>query len=296
MNLFEIQKARVTENLQRSYGQNELAKALEGEELAKGKKANLGEIREWGGKKYQKTTQGWKEVRGGSKGGENKEVPTSGVRFKDGDYEFVSDSGYSVVKHKGSVIASGSFDRDSDAYWFDHPSFQGQKSFEDGKEALKYFKDLDKEGGEEKSSYSGSDFKLFDSLMWDSLVDRFPDKEAELEEYTLATDAILSKYLKKEVGDYVQTGGGRTFSHNAFDELKTLPKEKYNKMIDQLWAKAKKFGFKESGSKTQNNLRESMSQGVANMISSSDREKQKSYQESLREANRGSGFPPKRKS
>jgi len=172
MNLFEIQKARVTENLQRSYGQNELAKALEGEELAKGKKANLGEIREWGGKKYQKTTQGWKEIRGGSKGGEGK-----------------------------------------------------------------------KEGGEEKSSYSGSDFKLFDSLMWDSLVDRFPDKEAELEEYTLATDAILSKYLKKEVGDYVQTGGGRTFSHNAFDELKTLPKEKYNKMIDQLWAKAKKFGF-----------------------------------------------------
>jgi hypothetical protein len=46
--------------------------------------------------------------------------------------------------------------------------------------------------------------------------------------------------------------------------------------------------------KTQNNLKESMSQGVGNMIAQSDRDRERAYQESLREENRGSGFPPKR--
>jgi hypothetical protein len=59
MNFFEEQKRRVEENLFKSYAETELMKALEGEELSKGKRANLGEVREWGGKKYQKTTQGW---------------------------------------------------------------------------------------------------------------------------------------------------------------------------------------------------------------------------------------------
>jgi hypothetical protein len=62
------------------------------------------------------------------------------VKFKDGDYEFISKSGYSIVTYKGNTIADGNFDRDSDSYWFDHSSFKGQKSFDDGKEALKYFK------------------------------------------------------------------------------------------------------------------------------------------------------------
>jgi len=62
------------------------------------------------------------------------------VKFKDGDYEFISKSGYSIVTYKGNTIADGNFDRDSDAYWLDHSSFKSQKPFDDGKEALKYFK------------------------------------------------------------------------------------------------------------------------------------------------------------
>lgn len=50
-NLFEINKKRLAKNLQASY-------------IQKGKKANIGEIREWQGKKYQKQADGkWKEYK-----------------------------------------------------------------------------------------------------------------------------------------------------------------------------------------------------------------------------------------
>ena len=52
------QEERVKRNLQSIYGTNELLKALEGEEMMKGRRANIGEVREWQGKKYRKTTQG----------------------------------------------------------------------------------------------------------------------------------------------------------------------------------------------------------------------------------------------
>ena len=61
MNFYESQKARVETNIRASYAQAELTKALE-PDLAKGKKANIGEIREWRGKKYQKTVNGWVKV------------------------------------------------------------------------------------------------------------------------------------------------------------------------------------------------------------------------------------------
>ena len=63
MNLFEIQKKRVEDNLRKSYEPAELIKVLEGDDLLKGKKANIGEIREWGGKKMQKTASGWELVK-----------------------------------------------------------------------------------------------------------------------------------------------------------------------------------------------------------------------------------------
>jgi len=60
MNLFEINKARIAKNIQESYI-----------DLEKGKKANIGEIREWNGKKFQKQANGkWEEIRGGAKGSE----------------------------------------------------------------------------------------------------------------------------------------------------------------------------------------------------------------------------------
>lgn len=41
-----------------------IIKAIETEEVEKGKRAQLGEIREWNGKKYQKTASGWVSVKG----------------------------------------------------------------------------------------------------------------------------------------------------------------------------------------------------------------------------------------
>jgi hypothetical protein len=53
-------------NMKAIYGEEDLEKAAlinsATDFLEKGKKANLGEVREWSGKKYQKTAQGWKPV------------------------------------------------------------------------------------------------------------------------------------------------------------------------------------------------------------------------------------------
>jgi hypothetical protein len=67
MNLFEQQRSRVAANIAEAYSQTEIIKAVEGEELLKGKKANIGEIREWGGQKVQKTAQGWVPVKEGER-------------------------------------------------------------------------------------------------------------------------------------------------------------------------------------------------------------------------------------
>jgi hypothetical protein len=57
MNLYELNKARIAKNIQESYV-----------DLEKGKKANIGEVREWDGKKFQKTASGdWKEVKDSEK-------------------------------------------------------------------------------------------------------------------------------------------------------------------------------------------------------------------------------------
>lgn len=45
----------------------DLFKSEDGEALEKGKRAAIGEIREWSGKKYQKTATGWVPVKGDSK-------------------------------------------------------------------------------------------------------------------------------------------------------------------------------------------------------------------------------------
>lgn len=86
MNLFEQQKERVEANLRRVYGENELLKA---------QKANIGEIREWSGKKYQKQTNGdWKPV------GDN--------QFKKGEIFVMKDLEFGTIKN---VKYSGFFNK-----------------------------------------------------------------------------------------------------------------------------------------------------------------------------------------
>lgn len=60
----------IRKNIQESYLSEEevISKAIEVDEIMKGKKANLGEVRTWGGKKYQKTTSGWKHMGEGNGG------------------------------------------------------------------------------------------------------------------------------------------------------------------------------------------------------------------------------------
>lgn len=61
--LFEMQKRRVEGNIRRIYGANEALKSEQ--ELKKGRKATIGEVREWQGKKYQKQADGnWVPVKG----------------------------------------------------------------------------------------------------------------------------------------------------------------------------------------------------------------------------------------
>lgn len=72
MTPYQRQREIVAENIKRSYRQTELIKALE-PDLAKGKKANVGEIRDWNGKKVQKTAQGWVEVNETGRKGESEQ-------------------------------------------------------------------------------------------------------------------------------------------------------------------------------------------------------------------------------
>lgn len=62
MTPYQRQQEIVAENIKRSYEQTELIKALE-PDLVKGKKANIGEIREWDGIQYKKQGDGsWKPL------------------------------------------------------------------------------------------------------------------------------------------------------------------------------------------------------------------------------------------
>jgi len=59
MNLTELNKARIAKNIQEAYIQTE------NDFLEKGKEANFGEIREWGGHKYRKGSLGWTHIKDG---------------------------------------------------------------------------------------------------------------------------------------------------------------------------------------------------------------------------------------
>lgn len=174
MNYVEKHRNQIKKNIVASYIDPRIEIAMDF--LEKGKKANLGEVREWQGQKMQKTTTGWKPV------GEGKKESSS--KLKPGDEgEFTSWEGEPFSYR---VYSDG---------WVKMSSPNVRKDFE--------------------------------------------------------TIAQAEAFIAKEI-----TGPAKR--------------------------------------KTQNNLKESMSQGVANMISQSDRDKKRAYQASLREENAGSGFPPKR--
>lgn len=64
------------EALQKSKGENELnilRNVIDKDILEKGKAGQLGEIRTWGGKKYQKTPKGWRPVKTGARDGGSQE-------------------------------------------------------------------------------------------------------------------------------------------------------------------------------------------------------------------------------
>ena len=62
------------------------------------------------------------------------------VSFKDGKYHFYSKNGMAYLTHDEKELSSGDFDRGADSYFMSHSSFKGQKSFEDGKDVIAYFK------------------------------------------------------------------------------------------------------------------------------------------------------------
>lgn len=86
MTPYQRQQEIVAENMRRAYEQTELIKALE-PDLVKGKKANIGEIREWQGKKFQKTTDGWHFIKEEAKGAE-KETEKKEEQKKEDNFSF----------------------------------------------------------------------------------------------------------------------------------------------------------------------------------------------------------------
>lgn len=72
------ERARIAQNIYGSYNaapieKSEQSSIQDSNELEKGRKANIGETREWGGKKYIKTDKGWRLAPKGSKVDPNKQ-------------------------------------------------------------------------------------------------------------------------------------------------------------------------------------------------------------------------------
>lgn len=59
MNYIQERQEELRKNLLGSYSDSSIQALSAAEFIEKGKKANLGETRDWGGKKYQKTVNGW---------------------------------------------------------------------------------------------------------------------------------------------------------------------------------------------------------------------------------------------
>lgn len=100
------------ENILKSFSENlfesksdlndEISKAIESDVLEKGgKKATLGEIREWSGKKYQKTTQGWIPYKGKGDGVES---------LKDGDVDVTDNKPEKIDKEDKKVDKTSNID------------------------------------------------------------------------------------------------------------------------------------------------------------------------------------------
>ena len=73
-------------------------------------------------------------------GDSNENIVSEDIKIRDGKYEFSTKRGVASLKFNGKEISSGDFDRGADAYFMSHSSWKGQKSFNDGKEVIAFFK------------------------------------------------------------------------------------------------------------------------------------------------------------
>lgn len=73
-------------------------------------------------------------------GDSNENIVSEDIKIRDGKYEFSTKRGIASLKFNGKEIASGDFDRGADAYFMSHSSWKGQKSFNDGKDVIAFFK------------------------------------------------------------------------------------------------------------------------------------------------------------
>jgi hypothetical protein len=96
MNYIEKKRNQIAENLVSSYSQDSIQAVSAAEFIEKGKKANLGEVREWGGGKYQKTTTGWVPYNEG--GGKVKEHKEEGSKSSKEFEDYVDRAGKEMAK------------------------------------------------------------------------------------------------------------------------------------------------------------------------------------------------------
>lgn len=87
MDHIKQRQEEIRKNLLGSYSRDTILATSAADFIEKGKKANLGETRDWGGKKFQKTVNGWVPFgeNGGKteKHGEKEEVGSDSKKMKD---------------------------------------------------------------------------------------------------------------------------------------------------------------------------------------------------------------------
>lgn len=138
-----LQKSKAVNRMVDSFVNKDIVAqdSLQLDELEKGKVGQLGEIRTWGGKKYQKTPKGWRPVKAGSHSDKSKEESSDKYEFvlrgkvdpvNDKNWEKVAseiDWGYADASQIGqTVVYMGKVDDSDHPYAVKYYSPNGKNS------------------------------------------------------------------------------------------------------------------------------------------------------------------------
>ncbi len=237
--LHENQRNLVKSNMKSIYGEEDLEKASlidsAADFLEKGKKANLGEVREWSGRKYQKTTQGWKPA---GKASSSKENGGAKEKFEQPDKGEVTKKLQEKVDSMSSDEASSLLDKLNS-------SKEKYGKLDSASQELKGM--LEKKGKGSESKESGGKEKItMNNLDWGKSTE---ERNANLDKYeSLKTDKEKEEFKRKLKSSSKQEASEGSEGFELENEINKVAKQ-YYELYHTEQEKYVKMGVAESTAK-----------------------------------------------